>query len=59
MGDEDSYSNLLRVIDEIRAGRPPVTEFEFQIFYAVEKNLLRDLKEEDDLLAIRTRYERI
>lgn len=57
MADEDSFANLIRVIDEIRRGRPPVTDFEVQVFHAIEANLLRDLREQDAKAV--TRYDRI
>lgn len=59
MSDDDSIMNLIRVIDEIREGRHPVTDFELQIFYAIERNRQRDQREELVQNSLSTRFERL
>ncbi len=59
MADDDSITNLLKVIDEIRAGRHPHTDFELQIFYAIERNRQREEKERLAAESVPTRFQRI
>lgn len=40
-----SYDDLLRVIDELKAGRPPEDDFEHEICAAIQRNQAREVEE--------------
>lgn len=54
-----SYANLIRTIEEFRAGRAPTTDFEELLASAIRRNQERDRIEQEAFEALPTRFDRV